>query len=181
MEKRNNGDLLAVIDMQRVYLPEGAWATPGILRAEQNILALLQKYEDVIFTRHLSAENPVGTWARYNAAALEVDKNPNNARLIESLAAYEGESLEKTTYSAFGSPDFSCRAQAAKRLILTGVQSEFCVLATLLDAVDAGIDVIYVADAVAGSATHLERAVEDIVRLMPAQAALMATRELLED
>ena len=35
-----SGAALLVIDMQRVYAPGGAWATPGFDRAEANILRL---------------------------------------------------------------------------------------------------------------------------------------------
>ena len=50
-----SGAALLVIDMQRVYAPGGAWATPGFDRAEANILRLCRRYPRRLFTRHLEA------------------------------------------------------------------------------------------------------------------------------
>ena len=59
-----SGAALLVIDMQRVYAPGGAWATPGFDRAEANILRLCRRYPRRLFTRHLPFSDPPGTWKR---------------------------------------------------------------------------------------------------------------------
>ena len=62
---------------------------------------------------------------------------------------------------------------------MTGVQSEFCVLATLMDAVDLGLPVTLVWDACAGSSPALDAALHDIAALMPCQVRLATTEEVL--
>lgn len=173
-------DLLAVIDMQRVYL-EGEWNVPRMREAERNVLRLLPAFAHRVFTRHLPAAQPAGTWARYNEAWKHINDDEEGAQLLESLAPYAESCLEKTTYSAFGSSAFAQEAEQAGRLFICGVQSEFCVLSTVFDAVDRGIDVVYVDDACAGETDQLEQAVVEIVRRMPCQAALMSTDQVLRE
>ena len=61
-------DLLLVIDMQNVYLPEQPWACETAARTKENILKLLENHskDQTIFTRYIAAEHPVGTWITYN-------------------------------------------------------------------------------------------------------------------
>ena len=61
-------DLLLVIDMQNVYLPDQPWACETVAHTKANILKLLEKHpkNQTIFTRYIAAEHPVGTWKTYN-------------------------------------------------------------------------------------------------------------------
>ena len=63
-------DLLLVIDMQNVYLPDQPWACETVAHTKANILKLLEKHpkNQTIFTRYIAAEHPVGTWKTYNEA-----------------------------------------------------------------------------------------------------------------
>ena len=55
-------DLLLVIDMQNVYLPDQPWACETVAHTKANILKLLEKYpkNQTIFTRYIAAKHPVG-------------------------------------------------------------------------------------------------------------------------
>ena len=61
-------DLLLVIDMQNVYLPEEDWACPRITTCIPYIQSLLSVFpqEQVIFTRFLAPKEPIGIWKKYN-------------------------------------------------------------------------------------------------------------------
>ena len=51
-------DLLLVIDMQNVYLPDQPWACETVAHTKANILKLLEKHpkNQTIFTRYIAAE-----------------------------------------------------------------------------------------------------------------------------
>lgn len=174
-------EALLVIDMQRVYARGGAWETPGFARAEENILRLCPRYSTRLFTRHLPFAQPPGTWKKYNEAFAEINADAECARLVPSLEAVDHIPFEKSTYSALSSGGLRDHLLAAEyeEIIVTGVQSEFCVLATLMDAVDLGLPVTLVWDACAGSSPHLDNALRDIAALMPCQVRLTTTEELL--
>ena len=72
-------------------------------------------------------------------------------------------------------------ARAFDRLVITGVQTEFCVLSTMMDGVDRGMDMVFVPDACAGETKFLEDAVREIVERMPVQVACRTTDQLLEE
>ena len=173
-------ELLLVIDMQKAYEGE-KWHVPGMAKAAANIRRLLRVFPDALFTKHVTPQHPVGTWARYKAAWADMDADPANGEIIDALSPFTGRVEEKTTYSALGSPAIRAIAAQYDRLIITGVETEFCVAATLLHAVDMGIDVVYVADACAGELVSLEEAIGEIVRRMPSQATYTTTNALLEE
>ena len=61
--------------------------------------------------------------------------------------------IDKTRYSAFAEPDLITHLQRreADTLIVSGSETDVCVLATVLDAVDIGYRVIVVRDAICSS------------------------------
>jgi len=62
--------------------------------------------------------------------------------------------MDKTRYSALAEPELieHLRQREADALIVSGSETDVCVLATVLDAVDLGYRVIVVRDAVCSSA-----------------------------
>lgn len=61
--------------------------------------------------------------------------------------------IDKTRYSGFAEPDLTAhlRARGADGLIVTGSETDVCVLATVLGAVDLGYRVVVVKDALCSS------------------------------
>ncbi len=173
--------VLLVIDMQKIFAPGYEWYTPGIEQAENNIIKLCEKFENRVFTRHVASENPIGTWKNYNEVFSHINKNEECLEIIEGLQSIEKVVFTKTTYSAFnsGSALEYIQTHGYTDVLITGVQTEFCVLGTILTAVDAGVSVTFIPDACAGSSSILNKAVEDIVKLMPCQAQIKYTEELL--
>jgi hypothetical protein len=64
-----------------------------------------------------------------------------------------GDNIDKTRYSAFAEPELipHLRSREADTLIVSGSETDVCVLATVLDAVDIGYLVIVVRDAICSS------------------------------
>jgi nicotinamidase-related amidase len=58
------------------------------------------------------------------------------------------EVIDKATFSAFASPDFVAllSRRDVETLVLSGVETDVCVLATALDAVDRGLHVMLATD-----------------------------------
>jgi nicotinamidase-related amidase len=172
---------LLVIDMQRVYAPGGAWQTPGFEKAAANITKLCPLFEHRLFTRHLPFPDPPGRWQNYNAAFASINADQEAALLIPDLDRFEYLDFPKYTYSALASGELKSflLTEDFAEILLTGVQTEFCVTATLLQAVDLGLPVTLVPDACAGDLPVFEAALIALVRRMPCQVQLKYTEELL--
>jgi nicotinamidase-related amidase len=82
--------------------------------------------------------------------------------LVAPLAglSHAGQICDKTTYSAFASDAFvaAIRRRQTDTLIFTGVETDVCVLASVLGAVDRGYRVVVATDAVASSSAAGHRA-----------------------
>ena len=77
---------------------------------------------------------------------------PTNVKLAELLPAFAP--LEKTVFSCFGAPGFAARLEelGAKTLVIVGIEAHICVQQTALEALDRGLGVHIVADAVGSRA-----------------------------
>jgi nicotinamidase-related amidase len=150
------------VDMQRLFSPGGPWPTPWMARVLPVVTELAGRYpERTIFTRFIPPERPAdmpGMWQRYYtrwkvATRAEVDLNllelaPPLAKLCPPATV-----IDKTRYSAFAEPHLLQHLQAreADGLIISGSETDVCVLATALGAVDLGYRVIVVKDGVCSS------------------------------
>ena len=150
------------IDMQRMFLEPGPWyAEAG--------LALLPKIEQLVhalnlptvFTRFITpsrATEATGSWQTYYKFWHQVTKEEVGEELLAlhtSLQkfAHSENTFDKTTYDAFASGSFRSSIERAKpsALIFSGIETDVCVLATVLTAVDFGFRTIIAKDAVTSS------------------------------
>lgn len=150
------------IDMQALFAPGGAWPMPWMLAVLPNIERIVgHAPERAVFTRFmppLSPEQARGTWRHYYALHQETTRevvDPAHLHLLEPLAEFVPPAvvIDKPVYSAFlGS---SLRQNLIEReadgIIITGAETDVCVLATVLDAVDLGYPIYVVTDAVCSS------------------------------
>lgn len=150
------------VDMQRLFSAEGPWPTPWMNKVLPVVVALAERYpERTVFTRFIPPERPEhmpGMWRRYytrwRVATREIvplehsDLMPQLASLCPPATV-----IDKTRYSAFadGSLVTHLRQRGADTLIVSGSETDVCVLATVLDAVDIGYRVIVVRDAICSS------------------------------
>ncbi len=160
------------VDMQRLFLEPGPWFCPAglaILPACKTLSAVAPGRS--LFTRFVPARRPTeaqGAWRRYYAhwTAVTLDAAGTDAiGLHADLAPFSaaGQVFDKTGYGAFGAPafrDFITR-QAPSALVIFGVETDVCVLATVLEAIDRGLRTIVPADAVASGDAAGHRAALD--------------------
>jgi len=150
------------IDMQRIFLEPGPWyAEAG--------LALLPKIEQLVHARNLpsvftrfitpsNASEATGSWQTYYEFWHQVTKAEAGEEwlalhpTLQKFAKSEN-TFDKTTYDAFASGSFRSSIERAKpsALIFSGIETDVCVLATVLTALDLGFRTIIAEDAVTSS------------------------------
>lgn len=162
--------LLAVIDMQRFFAPGQPWATPGFDELIEPIGRLADGFGDrVVFTRFVVPAQPQGSWVAYYQQWPQVT-GPGAGRLADLVPPWADRAagaIEKPAFSKWG-PELAARLDADRQLVLCGVSTDCCVLATAIGAVDAGVNVRIAADACAGldAAAH-ERALALLAGFAP--------------
>src|SRR5690606_18668690 len=103
-------------------------------------------------------EDARGWWRQYYRRWPEVTPKrlpPDRFELVEPLRRLAPAAVvDKDTFSAFAAPGFAMALGrlGADTLVLAGVETDVCVLATALDAVDLGYRAVVVRDATASAA-----------------------------
>jgi nicotinamidase-related amidase len=156
------GILHLCLDMQNLFTPGAPWATPWMAHVLPVVSEIAGRFpQRTIFTRFIPPEKPenaFGKWRAYYEKWREVtlDKvDPALLELVPPLARFVPPAtvVNKTRYSAFfGTKLHQLLVERRCRgLIMTGSETDVCVLATVLDAVDLGYRVILVKDGVCSS------------------------------
>jgi len=186
-----NGKLTAscahlCIDMQRLFAERTEWHTPWMERVLPVVERLVAAWpERTVFTRFIPANRPgegSGTWRRYwerwssmTLAALP----PEAVELIPSLARFAppAEVVDKRVYSPWVDSDLHDRLQARgiDTLVVSGAETDVCVLAAVLGAVDRGYRVVVATDALCSSSDHTHDALLTLYRERYGQQVETAT------
>jgi nicotinamidase-related amidase len=138
------------VDMQRLFAEGTEWQTPWMPRVLPNILRIVEKHpEHTVFTRFVPAREPgmgQGTWKRYYERWASMTIVP--PALV----------VDKHVYSPWFETDLhrQLRQRGIDTLVITGGETEVCVLATVLGAIDRGYRIVLVTDALCSSddSTH---------------------------
>ncbi|MGE0117558.1 MAG: cysteine hydrolase family protein [Dongiaceae bacterium] len=183
--------LHVVVDMQRLFAEATDWRVPGFADILPPILELVRAHPlHSLYTRFVTpvtAEAVTGDWQRFYARWPSVLLDRMDRAMLDlvepldRLAPPEAV-LDKTVYSAFASAAFVAALQRrdARTLVLTGVETDVCVLATALDAVDRGLHVVIATDAVASwSPAGHRAALEAIYPRFDRQVELAAMGEIM--
>lgn len=154
------------IDMQAMFAQHTAWHTPWIDRILPNVVTIaeLDPYRS-IFTRFIPArrsEDAPGSWRRYYKRWPTMTRDqldPDLIELVPELARFvpPARTHDKQIMSVWHSQlNGELRAAGIDTLIVTGAETEVCVLASILGAIDLGYRVILIDDAVCSGAdsTH---------------------------
>ena len=177
-------DLLLIIDMQNVYTKGQEWACCGTDNAAKSTLKLLSSCHcpDVIFTQYLACENPKGVWKEYNRINASINSDPWLNAIIPALLPWTKKYpiYSKSVYSSLAIPQVKEAAAQARRVLISGVVAECCVLSTVLAAIDEGCQVIYLKDAVSGLTPRSERETENLISYFsPLHTKIVTTDEYL--
>jgi nicotinamidase-related amidase len=166
--------VLVVVDMQRVFETATSWQVPRLPALVPLIARMIEQHPaQTILTRFMtpaSADAAAGSWQRYYrrwSSVTLAEMDPGLLALVPELAGFAppAEVCDKTTYSAFESPAFvaSLRRRKARTLVFCGIETDICVLASVLGAIDHGYDVVLATDALASSSDATHRAVLDLL------------------
>jgi nicotinamidase-related amidase len=155
------------VDMQNLFALETPWHTPWMVRVLPVVTRIAQEHpRKTVFTRFIPPGRPggmPGTWQRYyeHWRDLTLERiDPHWLDLVAPLTALTppAEIVDKRFYSPFSEPRLPdlLRRRRTDALVITGAETDICVLAAVLDAVDLGYRVVLVTDAICSSsdATH---------------------------
>ncbi len=173
------GDALLIVDVQNDFLPGGTLAVPGGDEVVPPLRRAVRRFEEarlpIFATRdwhppdHCSFHEQGGPWPPHcvqgtRGAELALDLPPS------AVVIAKGSSPGRDAYSGFDGTDLKERLHAAgaKHLFVGGLATDYCVLATVRDALDRDfmvsllVDTVRAVDAQPGDG---ERALREMHRL----------------
>lgn len=155
------------IDMQRLFAKDTPWHTPWMERVLPIVARIAEAHpERTIFTRFIPPRHPDemrGTWRRFYRRWVELTLERIDPGLLELVAplarlAPPAITIDKRVYSPFSEQTIwqVLRERQTDTLVITGAETDMCVLAAVLDAVDYGFRVVLATDAICSSSdrTH---------------------------
>jgi nicotinamidase-related amidase len=153
------------IDMQNLFAGQTEWHTPWMQRVTPVVERLAAaKPERTIFTRFIPATRPgegTGTWRRYweRWPSMTQERLPADALdLVPALARLvpPAELFDKAVYSPWvcGALHPRLQQRGIDTLVISGAETDVCVLAAVMGAVDLGYRVVIPTDAICSSSDH---------------------------
>jgi nicotinamidase-related amidase len=161
------------VDMQRMFAGATAWQMPWLPRVLPNIITISDvRPTHTIFTRFLPAREPgagAGMWKHYYERwhMMTIERmGPDQVDLVPELAKFvpPARVFDKYVYSPWTGTTLHLDLKNGDidTLIITGGETDVCVLSTVLGAIDWGVRVILVTDALCSSANETHDAMMDI-------------------
>jgi len=154
---RLNSAVHLAVDMQLLFA-EGPWSVPWLPRILPMVVELARHRPGrSVFTRFIPPRRPEdmpGAWQDYYRRWQAMTRQSVDERLlqlVEPLRALvpPAHLCDKAVYSAFGNPKLApwLKAQGADTLIVSGGETDVCVLATVMSALDHGFHIVLATDA----------------------------------
>ncbi len=155
------------IDMQRMFAEDTPWHVPWMKEVSPQVQEIAQRHaQRTVFTRFLPpkrAEDMNGMWRSYYQKwdTMTLDRlGPDMVDLVPSLKALvpPARIFDKMTYSPWTTGELYrvLSREGVETIAISGGETDVCVLAAALGAVDLGYRVILLKDAVCSGAddTH---------------------------
>jgi nicotinamidase-related amidase len=150
------------IDMQNLFAPGAPWATPWLERVLPRIESMVARAPaQTIFTRFIpprTRDEAHGMWKVYYQKWECITRDRVESRLLRLVPELETYAppavvIDRMSYSAFAGSDLHShlRRKHIDTLIVSGGETDVCVLATVLTAIDLGYRLIIVEDALCSS------------------------------
>jgi len=177
------------IDMQRLFgEPESPWCVPWMERALPQVLALARRQPDrTVFTRLIPPRQPEdmpGAWRDYYKHWRAMTQQNLDERLLELMPPLQalvppGHLCDKAVYSAFANPKLApwLKSQGIETLIVSGGETDVCVLATVMSALDLGYRIVLPTDALCSASDRTHDALLLLYRERFSQQIATATTE----
>lgn len=157
------------LDMQRLFEAGGPWPTPWFDRVLPQVIGLVEHAPArSVFTRFIPpirAEDASGMWQSYFRKWRNVTReviDPGLLDLTSALQRYVPPAVvfDKPVYSAFSNPQLHAFLQSkhVHTLIVTGAETDVCVLSSILSALDLGYRIVVAKDALCSSADEMHDA-----------------------
>lgn len=150
------------IDMQRIFLEPGPWygeTCLSVIEPQQRLIRHAPQRS--LFTRFITArtaEDANGCWVQYYRHWHNVTQSEAGSEILElhqdiGSLAQPSNIYDKLGHDAFGSTAFCERLEQEKpkALILSGIETDVCVLATAMSSVDLGYRTVIATDGIASS------------------------------
>jgi nicotinamidase-related amidase len=180
------------VDMQCLFAPGGPWAVPWAQKVLPAIEEMAAKHpQRTLFTRFIPVARPgegVGMWRRYYRRWAEVTLSNIDTRLVELMPSLArlvppAKVLDKRVYSPWteGQLDALLQGSGKDTLIITGGETDVCVLATVLGAIDRGFRTVLVTDAICSSADQTHDALMKLYHSRFSEQVELATVEEVLD
>jgi len=185
---------LVVVDMQKLFLTEkkSPWMSKKLLSIISNIKKLIENngIQNVIFTRFTPPKNwqkEQDSWQTYYRINQKITPGilgTDALNLIDDFIPYIPNSVvvsRKKSASIFMAGKFHSviKKKSTKILIFTGVETDYCVLSSVLDAIHLGYYVIVVIDACASSKKQGQKHARGIFDRFPEQLWVTSTNDLI--
>jgi nicotinamidase-related amidase len=154
------------VDMQRLFV-ETEWAMPWMERVRPKVHRITSaKPQQTLFTRFIPAQSrdaSGGGWRRYYERWHEMTRDELDPALLDLLPEFTefvppAWVFDKTVYSPWfdGRLHAALQARRINALVVTGGETDVCVLSTVMGAIDLGYRTVIVTDAICSSSdeTH---------------------------
>ncbi len=150
------------VDMQRLFAEDTEWRTPWMPKVIPQVCRLVALHpERTVFTRFVPAERPgqgAGTWRGYYErwSGMTIERlGREMVELVPELAAFVPPAavLDKRVYSPWHESPLHAELQrdAVDTLVVSGGETDVCVLSTVLGAIDRGYRIVIATDALCSS------------------------------
>jgi nicotinamidase-related amidase len=163
------------VDMQNLFAEATPWHTPWMARVLPVVRALAERHpERTVFTRFIPparAEDARGSWRRYFERWRDLTRarvEPRLLDLVPPLAALvpPAACIDKAVYSPFAAPELLelLRRRHIDSLVISGAETDVCVLAAVMAAIDHGYRVVLATDAICSSSDETHDALLSLYR-----------------
>jgi nicotinamidase-related amidase len=178
------------VDMQNLFAEDTEWKMPWMERVLPSIVALVAAHPaQTLFTRFIPAPKKgqgAGMWRhsyeRWSMMTID-NLGPKMIEVVPELARFipPARIFDKYVYSPWTGTDLQERLQrdGIDTLVMSGGETDVCVLSTMLGAVDWGFRVILATDALCSSADETHDAMMKIYKSRFGEQVETATVETI--
>lgn len=180
------------VDMQRMFLEETPWQVPWMAGVLPKVERVCQAYpQRTVFTRFIPprrSEDARGAWRDYYGKWWMMTGEqllPEMLDLAPSLQdlAPPARIFDKSVYSPWlgGGLAAALANEEVETLVVSGGETDVCVLATILGAIDLGFRIVVLRDAVCSGTdeTH-DAAVDLLAKRFSVQLVMVSSEDFLD-